>query len=139
MQTGFPYTVTGGAGTPNRICNGQTPAGGHTVQEWFDISCFVLPTPVSDPVRGGQYIPFGNSGYYILTADGIREFDLSLAKFFNVGGEGRKLQFRAETFNVLNNAQFLPPLSTVATGTTGIVTATAKPSRQIQLGLKYSF
>lgn len=139
FQSGYPYTVSGGAGNPNRICNGQTPPNGHTVQEWFDVSCFVLPTPVTDPVRGGQYIPYGNSGFYILTGDGIREVDTSLTKLFNVWGEGRTLEFRGEAFNVINNAQFSVPLSTVATGTTGRVTSTARPARQIQLGLKFDF
>ncbi|MGH9345573.1 MAG: hypothetical protein ACRD19_17635 [Terriglobia bacterium] len=138
FQSGYPYTVTGGAGNPNRICNGQTPPGGHTVQEWFDTSCFPLPAPVTDLVHGGQYIPFGTSGFYILTGDGIREVDMSLTKSFNVGGEGRNLEFRAEAFNVINNAQFLPPLSQIGTGTAGRVVG-ANPARQIQLGLTYRF
>ena len=70
----------------------------------------VIPATVTDPVRGGQYTPFGNSGYNILRGDGIRQNDLSLTKFFNVGGEGRQLQFRAEFLNALNNPQFLLPL-----------------------------
>lgn len=138
FQSGFPYTVTGGAGNPNRTCNGQTPPGGHTVQEWFDTSCFPLPEPVPDLVHGGQYIPFGTSGFYILTGDGIREVDLSLTKSFNVGAEGRKIEFRAEAFNVINNPQFLPPLARIGSGTEGLVVG-ARPARQIQLALKYSF
>src|SRR5262249_6431441 len=95
FQTGFPFSVGGGAGLPNRTCNGQTPPGGHTVLKWFDASCFALPAPVTDPVYGGQYIPYGNSSYNILTADGIRQNDLSLTKFFKGFREGHKLQFRA--------------------------------------------
>src|SRR4029077_15534234 len=94
FQSGFPFTVSGGAGNPNRICNGQTPSGGHTVQRWFDTTCFALPAPVTDPVFGGQYIPYGNSGYNILSADGIRLNDVFMTKFFDVS-EGQKLQFRA--------------------------------------------
>src|SRR5690606_10876826 len=62
LQGGLPFTVTGGAGRPDRICNGQTPPEGHSVDRWFDVSCFPLPAAVPDPVRGGVYIPFGNSG-----------------------------------------------------------------------------
>ena len=108
------------------------------MQKWFDTSCFVLPATVTDPVRGGQYTPVGNSGYNILRGDGIRQNDLSLTKFFNVGGEGRQLQFRAEFLNALNNPQFLLPLSNIQVGNAGVVTV-ANPARNIQLALKYSW
>ena len=138
FQSGSPFTVTGGTNVPNRVCDGQKPPGGHTVQKWFDTSCFVLPTPVTDPVRGGLFTPVGNSGYNILRGDGIRQNDLSVTKFFNVGGEGRQLQFRAEFLNALNNPQFLLPLSNIQAGNAGLVTV-ASPARNIQLALKYSW
>jgi Carboxypeptidase regulatory-like domain len=139
FQSGYPYTVTDTAGfNPNRICNGQTVPGGHTVQEWFNTSCFPIPAPVTDPATGEQYIPYGNAGFYELTGDGIREFDLSLAKSFYVGREGRVLDFRAEFFNVINNVQFLPPLAEIGSGTAGEVTG-ANPAREIQLALEYTF
>jgi hypothetical protein len=137
FQSGSPFTVNGYAGNPDRICNGQTPPGGHTVTKWFDTSCFVPPPTLTDPVYGGTYFPYGNSGYNILTGDGVRQNDLSLAKFFNIGEAGR-IEFRAEFFNFVNNPQFLPPLSNVQAGNAGLVTA-ANPARQIQLALKYSF
>lgn len=138
FQSGSPFTVTGGTNVPNRICDGQTPPGGHKVERWFDTSCFVLPTPVTDPVRGGLFTPVGNSGYNILRGDGIRQNDLSVTKFFNIGGEGRQLQFRAEFLNALNNPQFLLPLSNIQAGNAGLVTV-ANPARNIQLALKYSW
>jgi len=137
FQSGSPFTVNGYAGNPNRICNGQTPPGGHSVTKWFDTSCFVPPPTVPDPVYGGTYFPYGNSGYNILTGDGIRQNDVSLTKFFKVG-EARRLEFRAEFFNLTNNPQFLPPLNNIQAGNAGLVTA-ANPARQIQLALKYSF
>lgn len=138
FQSGSPYTVTGGAGTPNRICNGQKPAEGHTVQKWFDTSCFVLPPQVIDPETGLPYTPFGNSGFNILRGDSIRQNDFSLTKFFNAGREGHRFQFRAEFFNVANNPQFLLPLTNIQLGTAGLVTV-ANPGRQVQLALKYSW
>jgi hypothetical protein len=137
FQSGSPFTVNGYAGNPDRICNGQNPSGGHTVTEWFNTSCFVAPTPVADPVYGGVYFPYGNSGYNILTGDGIRQNDISLTKFFVVS-EGKKLEFRAEFFNLANNTQFQNPLSNVQAGNAGTITA-ANPSREIQLALKFSF
>ena len=69
---------------------------------------------------------------------GFGRTTLSLTKFFNVGGEGRQLQFRAEFLNALNNPQFLLPLSNIQVGNAGVVTV-ANPARNIQLALKYSW
>ncbi|MFN8007721.1 MAG: TonB-dependent receptor [Terriglobia bacterium] len=138
LQSGSPYTVTGGAGVPNRICDGQTPPGGHTVQKWFDTSCFVLPAAIPDPVRGGLFTPMGNSGYNILRGDGIRQNDLSLSKNWNIKSESRYFQFRVDFLNAFNNPQFLLPLSNIQAGTAGLVTV-AGPARNIQLGFKYVF
>ena len=138
FQTGFPYNPTGGAGLPNRTCNGQTAPEGHTVQKWFDTSCFILPASVTDPVYGGQYIPYGNSSYNILTADGIRQNDLSLTKFFKGLREGHTLQFRGEFFNTLNHPLFNTPTMNVDSANFGRITS-ARNARQIQFGLRYQF
>ena len=136
-QSGSPYTVRGGAGTPNRICDGQTPSEGSTVLKWFDTSCFVLPDQVIDQSTGLPFTPYGNSGFNILRGDSIRQNDLSVTKFFDIM-EGHRLQFRAEFFNVTNNPQFFLPLTNIQAGNAGIVTF-ANPGRQIQLALKYTF
>ena len=137
IQSGLPFTVTGGAGRPNRVCNGQTPPGGHSVDLWFDTSCFPLPNPVPDVQRGGVYIPFGNSGTNILTGPGIVNLDFSAFKTFVIT-EQKRFEFRSEWFNAINHAQFLNPASAVNTGTTGRL-LNARPSRQIQMVLKFIF
>lgn len=137
VMSGLPFTVSGGAGRPDRVCNGQTPPGGHTIERWFDATCFPLPATVADPVRGGVYIPFGNSGANPLTGPGTVNFDFSAFKSFLVT-EGKRVEFRSEWFNAFNHAQFLNPSSAVNTGTTGRL-LNAKPSRQIQMALKFIF
>ena len=137
IQSGLAFTVSGGAGRPNRICNGQTPPGGHSVAEWFDIACFVLPATVADPVHGGVYIPFGNSGANILTGPGSVNFDLSAFKTFAIT-ESKRVEFRSEWFNAANHPQFQNPSSAINTGTTGRI-LNARPSRQIQMALKFIF
>jgi hypothetical protein len=137
VQSGLPFTVTGGAGRPNRICNGETPPGGHSVSEWFDVSCFVLPATVPDPIHGGVYIPFGNAGANVLTGPGIVNFDLSAFKTFPVT-ESKRVEFRSEWFNTANHPQFQNPASAINTGTTGHI-LNARPSRQIQMALKFIF
>lgn len=137
VQSGLPFTVSGGAGRPNRICNGQTPSGGHSVTEWFDTACFVLPATVPDPVHGGVYIPFGNEGANVLTGPGVVDFDFSAFKSFPIR-ETKRIEFRSEWFNALNHPQFLNPSASVGTGTFGQI-LNARASRQIQMALKFIF
>jgi len=135
IQGGLPFTVTGGAGRPNRTCDGSL--ADPTPNKWFDASCFPLPAAVTDPVRGGLYIPFGNSGTYVLTGDGIFNIDLSAAKTIKVS-EGTHFELRGEFTNAFNHSQFYNPLSAVNTGTTAQV-VTAREARQVQLVLKFIF
>ena len=137
VQSGEPYNVTGGAGRPNRTCNGNAPPGGHTLTQWFDPSCFPLPAPVPDLVNGGVYIPYGNAGFNPLYGPGIVNFDLSLSKSFSFG-ETKRLEFRSEFFNAFNQPHFGLPVSGVNTGSTGRITS-ASAARQIQMGLRLMF
>jgi hypothetical protein len=51
--------------------------------------------------------------------------------------ESRRLEFRAEAFNLLNNVNFDNPTNTIGSSFGRILTA--EPSRQIQLGLRFVF
>jgi hypothetical protein len=143
FMTGLPFTPTmqtnnlntgTGSQFPNRIASGELAASQRTIDRWFDASAFAAP---------GQYI-FGNSGRNILYGPGTRQVDLSLFKDF-VFAEGRRLQFRAEAFNVSNTPQFNNPNASI--GFTGVarITSAGSPtvyqrtSRQVQLALKLYF
>ena len=134
-QSGSPYTVSGGAGRPNRTCDGRLD--NPTVEMWFDTTCFPLPAAVPDPVRGGVYIPFGNSGNFVLPGPAVLNFDCSIMKTFKTS-ETTRLEFRTELFNAFNHSQFLNPNATVNSGLTGRI-LNARDSRQIQMGLKFMF
>jgi hypothetical protein len=134
-QSGSPYTVLGGAGRPNRTCDGKLD--NPTVEAWFDTSCFPLPASVPDPVRGGVYIPFGNSGNFVLPGPGVLNFDCSVMKTFKTS-ERTRFDFRTELFNAFNHSQFLNPNATVNSGLTGRI-LNARDSRQIQMVLKFIF
>jgi hypothetical protein len=138
LQTGTPFTVGGGAGRPNRICDGAVPRGERSVERWFDASCFVLPDPVPDTVFGGTYIPYGNSGPNILASPGLVNEDLSLFKSFVIG-ENKRIEFRCEAFNLLNTPHFSPPSSGVPDSNAGRIFSTVGDPRQVQLVLKVSF
>lgn len=136
IQSGSPYTVTGGGGRPNRTCDGRL--SNRTVEKWFDDTCFPLPAQVPDLVRGGFFTPFGNAGSNILPGPGLLNFDLSAFKSVYVGEETR-FEFRAEFFNAFNHPQFLNPSSGVPSpGVAGRI-FNARESRQIQMVLKFIF
>ena len=137
VQSGEAYNVGGGAGRPNRVCNGNAPPGGHTLKEWFDVSCFPLPAKVPDLIHGGVYIPYGNSGFNPLYGPGIVNFDLSAFKSFQIT-ETKRLEFRSEFFNAFNKAHFNLPLSGVPSASAGRIVS-ALPARQVQMALKVFF
>jgi hypothetical protein len=53
--------------------------------------------------------------------------------------ENKRLQFRAEFFNLGNHPNFAPPNSTVNSTSVGIITSTVTEARQIQFGLRLDF
>lgn len=92
----------------------------------------------------------GNLGRNTVMGPGLANTDLSLIKQFKVRETGT-LQFRAESFNLPNRANFAVPAGRTAfTGVAadgspviapdwGRITRTVTTSRQIQLGLKLNF
>ena len=100
--------------------------------KYFNPNAFIQPLP-------GTY---GNVGRNVLQGPGLAELALSLAKRFALS-ERFNLQFRAESFNLLNRANLNAPnpvVFTAATGgpspTAGVITNTSTTSRQLQFGLK---
>ena len=101
-----------------------------TPSRWFNTDAFRAPAPFT----------FGNSGRHALRSDGVTNFDLSLFRDFPLPGrEGMKLQFRAESFNAFNHADFAIPVQNLSRSNFGVVTATQRRARQFQLGLKFIF
>jgi hypothetical protein len=140
FATGSPFTPvmvssalnSGNAGQwPNRIGSGAI--ANQSIHAWFNPADFVSP---------GSYI-FGNSGRNILFGPGTRQFDFSIFKdiVFNETAS-RHLQFRAESFNVLNTPQFNNPNAQIGNVAVATITSAGAPllyqrtSRQIQLALK---
>jgi hypothetical protein len=101
--------------------------------QYFDPNAFSLPA-------AGTY---GNLGRNTLTGPGLALVDLSLVKHIVIGHE-RRLEVRAEGFNILNRANFARPNAVIfdaagRVGSAGRITNTVTPGRQIQLGLKAVF
>jgi len=135
LQTGLPFTVTsgggitnaGGADRPNRIADGNLPESQQSIDRWFDLAAFTTQA---------QYT-YGNSGRNILDGPGNRNLDVSLAKSFAIT-ERVRLQFRAESFNATNTANFGFPGANINAAGVGQITTADEP-RRIQFGLKLIF
>jgi hypothetical protein len=107
---------------------------------YINTKCFTAPNPLTR---------IGNAGRNIAT--GPHLFNLDMAFYKNVPitriSEGFRLQLRAEFFNILNHANFAPPLSNNAVfgetgtliGAAGRITSTQTSSRQIQLGIRLNW
>lgn len=88
----------------------------------------------------------GDLGRNTLIGPGLLNFDFSVFKnnYIKKISDIFNLQFRAEFFNVLNRANFAPPLdnrnvfdsSGHPIANAGLITSTQTPSRQIQFALK---
>ena len=65
-------------------------------------------------------------------------FDFSIFKDVVFGVEGqRKLQFRAEFFNIMNTPQFQIPNRTFNTPQFGTITDTINDNRDVQIALRF--
>jgi hypothetical protein len=143
---GLPFSVgsasntlnTGGSSRASLLAGGvaEIPVDQRSIARWFNIAAFSAP--------GTQQ--FGNTGRNILRGPGTAQADLSLFKDFYLSeAKGRRLQFRAECFNVSNTPQFNNPAATIGAAGAGTISGAGAPltfqrtSREIQLALKLYF
>jgi hypothetical protein len=134
-QRGFPITITaadlGGLndtfGTNRADLVGDPDSGERTVNRWFNTAAFAQPAPGA----------LGNLGRNTERGPGVNNLDLALFKNFSLA-RGVRLQFRLESFNVLNHTQFANVSTNLSAPNFGVVTS-ARPARINQLGLKVLF
>jgi hypothetical protein len=100
---------------------------------WFNTNCFVATT-ANDP----NVLGFGNEPRVDsrIRVDYVNNWDLALSKDTSLT-ERVKMQFRVQAYNTFNRAQFSGPSVTV--GTKSTVTSTARPPRNIEFSLRFSF
>jgi len=149
-SSGAPFTVllggdslglrsTDPTNVPDRVYGAgcSTPTNDPHAISYVRLSCFRLPVPSNRR---------GNLGRNSLTGPGLQTLDVYLRKdnFVKRIADRFNVQFRVEAFNVLNRANFAPPLNhkilfnqdgTAVSGG-GLIDSTQTPPRQIQLGLK---
>ncbi len=103
----------------------------HTQSCWFNTSAFAAPVGTFGNLRPD---PFQAQRYW--------NVDFSVFRGFPLWGEGRKVEFRAEAFNLFNTVIFGSPNSDVSNPANfGTVTsrANANEARVLQFGLRFIF
>ncbi|MBM3787541.1 MAG: TonB-dependent receptor [Acidobacteria bacterium] len=136
LQAGSPVGLTvqnnntnafSGPQRVNLLRNPELPKGERSVARWFDTAAVAAPAPLT----------FGNSARALLTGPGVANFDMSLLKNTAIT-EQVNLQFRAESFNVFNRANFEEPARALGAPGFGVISE-ARAARTMQLGLKLTF
>jgi hypothetical protein len=126
LRTGRPFSVTCSCGNLNTPALSQTanqvvgdvgkPMGINAGNPWFDTSAYATVTSV--PVG-----TMGNSGRNEMVGPGMVWINANLARTFRIT-ERWKLDFRAESLNILNKAWFSNPQNSFTSSTFGDVTGT---------------
>jgi len=140
LHTGFPQSLYNNGsdqtGTFSRglrpDCNGTNTVYGRrdaTAAQGGGILWF-------DPSNYANAAGFGTCSPQVsqLRGPGFYNWDISLQKNFHIT-ERFKLQFRSDFLNAFNRVNLAAPNTTVATSTTGVISA-SQPARNIQFALK---
>jgi hypothetical protein len=109
---------------PDRVSKVSYP---HKAGEWFNTSAFASPTVGA----------WGNAGFNSLRGPGRDNWNLSLFKSFAFGEE-RRLELRAESFNLWNHTEFDQVSNALGSSNFGQVTSAYDP-RVFQFGAKLYF
>jgi len=146
IQSGAPYSVSvsgnpsengDGNDRPNVVPGAAVYPAHQTVNQWALASAFSTPA----------LFTYGAAGRDTVTAPGLADWDFSLIRDFQLT-ESKKLEFRAETFNVLNQPNFALPDGNLSDQNFGVIGNTVQPiagqasggpgdPREIQFALRF--
>jgi hypothetical protein len=139
LRSGLPFTVrsgvdnslTGiGGDTADQVGDWHIQNNGRaaTIQHYFNTAAFAV----------NSLGTFGTSGINVMQGPGFWNLDAGVSKAFPIH-EARRIDFRAQFYNIANNVNFGQPNSTVNNPTFGRITSTVGNSRVIEFGLKFAF
>jgi hypothetical protein len=120
--------VSGMFGDRPNVTGNPNQGAPHKVSQWVSPSAFQRLDPVAN---AGQ---FGDEGRNSVDGPAYGSLDASLDKTFAFGDK-TKVQFRAESFNVSNHVNFIPPVFDMNSPAFGQITEAQAP-RVIQFALK---
>lgn len=137
-QSGRPFTINSSFDHSNTGSSNirpdatgispDLPSEERSVRRWINAAAFRTPDGFA----------FGNTGRNVGTGPSLTNFDVSAFKDFAFDAEARRrLQFRAEFFNVMNTPQLQIPNRTFNTSQFGTITETVADNRDVQLALRF--
>jgi hypothetical protein len=129
LQANSPPISGFAASRPDVV--GDPNGGPRTVDEWISRSAFQRLNPQT---QAGQ---FGNAGRNIARGPSYSSVDVSLVRTVPLAS-GARLQFRAESFNVLNRPNFGIPVADLNSPNFGRILSAGAP-RLMQFALKVMF
>ena len=103
---------------------------GSALNGYLNPATVTLPTDPSNPL--------GSAGRNSARGPAFSQLDLGIHKSFGLWNETTKLDFRAESFNTLNQVNYQAPDGSRTDGGYGAITS-AYPARQLQFALKLLF
>ena len=138
--SGITRVQTGGYLTPSGSATGVTrradyvggevelPGDQRTPNRWFNTAAFATASNSA----------LGNAGAGTIQGPGLYVWDVSVRKEVRLG-ERRRLQFRADSFNIMNHVNFRSLQTSTSSPTTiGSLTGSG-PARNLQGGLRLDF
>ena len=148
LRSGLPTDVLVGplppvfaqVNRPDVVANQPLLVANPGFDQYFNPAAFaVSPTVIN--ALGAPVQTFGNAGRAVLRGPGSKNLDASLFKDFHLT-EKKRLQFRAEAFNLTNTPTFTLPnarsaVLTVGNAAFGKLSGSQTVGRQLQFGLKF--
>jgi len=141
IQSGMPLNVIiqtdrANIGQPNQrpnLVNADVEFGCQSNPNGLGLVNCIDPTAFAQP----DPFTFGNTPRNYLRGPKYSSTDVSFMKLIQVGGN-RRIQLRAEVFNIFNQVNWLAPGLTLGTASFGVISS-AEPMRRAELGLKFLF
>lgn len=166
-RSGQNFEVTNGGGDPASISGsggiGKTTVSGYdrpdvvpgvplipshqNANQWFNPAALcIIPSAVGQTPPSGSKSPmcpagspvFGNFGVGVLRNQFFYNVDFSLAKNIRLS-ESKRVQIRAEAFNVFNLQILGTPGANISSGSPGVVNSIASTPRELQFAAKFIF
>jgi len=142
LQTGFPFTPelavnslnNGGFQLPNRAGNGALPADQRSYLNWFDTALGAADSAFQVPAL----YQYGNSGFDILRGPGLAATDAAVSRSFRLR-ESLRLETRLAATNLLNAVNFALPNRFLGVESSGVISHTVIPARQLQLVVRLAW
>jgi len=131
--------VFGTINRPDRVSGQPMLVPNAGFDQYFNPAAFKVPATVPN-YKGVPIQTFGNASRMVLRGPGQRNVDFSIFKDF-LFGEKRRMEFRAESFNLSNTPTFnlsSPTSAALTVGNAGFgkLGSSQTVGRQLQFGLK---